>query len=56
MQIGFYGHAEIATEVVAVCKVEGGPSYQLVLAGEASTIQYNIDKRKIQLQDVVSGR
>ena len=53
MQVTFYGHADIATEVVAVCKVEGGPSYQLVLAGEASTIQYKIDRRRIQLQNIV---
>ena len=54
VQVTFYGHADIATEVMAMCKVHGGPSYQLVLAGEASTIQYKIDKRKIQLYDVVS--
>ncbi len=54
VQVTFYGHADISTEVVAMCKVQGGPSYQLVLAGEASTIQYKIDKRKIQLHDVVS--
>ncbi len=54
VQVTFYGHADIATKVVAVCKVHGGPSYQLILAGESSTIQYKIDKQKIQLQDVVS--
>ena len=53
IQITFYGHSDITTEVVAACKVHGGPTYQLILAGEASTIEYKIDKKNIKLGSVV---
>lgn len=54
VQVTFYGHANISTEVVAVCKVEGGPSYEVLIRGQASTIEYKIDNKKISLGDVVS--
>lgn len=52
----FFGHTDICTEVTALCRVEGGPSYQLVLAGEASDIQYRLDRKKIYLNTVVRER
>ena len=54
VQLTFYGHAGVATEVAAACKVEGGPVYQLRLSGEASEVQYKFNKRKIDLGRVVS--
>ena len=55
VQFTFYGHAGIATEVVAGCKVEGGPVYQLRLKGEASDVQYKFNTKKIDLGNIVSG-
>ena len=54
IQFTFYGHAGVATEVAAACKVEGGPVYQLRLSGEASDVQYKFDRRRIDLGHVVS--
>ena len=49
----FYGHTDIATEVGAICKVQGGPTYQLILAGEASDIEYRLNKKKLNVGTVV---
>ena len=48
-QFTFYGHADIATEVIAACKVEGGPTYQLRLSGDASNVQYKFSTKHIDL-------
>ena len=53
VEMSFFGHTDVSTEVRAICKVEGGPVYELVLAGEASDIQYRINKKKIRLGIVV---
>ena len=47
VQFTFYGHAGVSTEVMAVCRVEGGPAYQLRLAGEASDVQYRFSTTHI---------
>ena len=49
VQLTFYGHAGIATEVMALCRVEGGPTYQLRLSGEASGVEYRFSSRHIDL-------
>ena len=54
VQFTFYGHAGITTEVMAACKVEGGPVYQLRLAGEASEVQYKFDTKMIDFGHHVS--
>ena len=41
----FYGHADITAEVIAACKVEGGPTYELKLSGEASRMYYKFDRK-----------
>ncbi|XP_048461536.1 hydrocephalus-inducing protein homolog [Rhincodon typus] len=43
----FYGHANIMSEVKAICDVEGGPAYQIALKGEASFIKYAFDRNEI---------
>ncbi|KAM4672094.1 hydrocephalus-inducing protein homolog [Amazona ochrocephala] len=43
----FFGHANIITRVTALCRVEGGPSYEMVLSGEASLIRYFLDITEI---------
>ena len=45
----FYGHADITAEVIAACKVEGGPTYELKLSGEASRMQYKFDRKILDL-------
>ena len=54
MQFTFYGHAGISTEVMAACKVEGGPVYQLRLSGEASEALYKFDTKEIDFGHHVS--
>lgn len=43
----FYGHADIWGEAKAICEVEGGPTYELVLKGEASLVNYKFDCKGI---------
>ncbi|NXT36809.1 HYDIN protein, partial [Pelecanoides urinatrix] len=43
----FFGHANIVARVIAVCRVEGGPSYEIMLSGEASLINYLFDITEI---------
>lgn len=43
----FYGHADIWGETKAICEVEGGPTYELLLKGEASLVDYKIDCKEI---------
>ncbi|KAH9493176.1 hypothetical protein Btru_021958, partial [Bulinus truncatus] len=45
----FFGHADIWGQVKAICEVEGGPSYELTMTGEASVVEYSFDKKVIDL-------
>uniref|UniRef100_A0A803TEP1 HYDIN axonemal central pair apparatus protein n=1 Tax=Anolis carolinensis TaxID=28377 RepID=A0A803TEP1_ANOCA len=39
MSFTFYGHADIVARVKALCEVEGGPTYEVFLSGEASLVR-----------------
>jgi len=52
----FYGHANISSEECAVCDVDGGPSYQIILTGAASTVSYMFDYLEIDFDKIVSNR
>ncbi|NWY64746.1 HYDIN protein, partial [Erithacus rubecula] len=43
----FFGHANIVARVTALCHVQGGPTYQVVVAGEASCPSYQLDVEEI---------
>ncbi|NXF39877.1 HYDIN protein, partial [Nyctibius bracteatus] len=43
----FFGHANIVAHATALCRVEGGPTYEIVLSGEASLISYIVDTTEI---------
>ena len=43
----FFGHANIVAHVTALCQVEGGPTYEFALSGEASLIHYLLDIMEI---------
>ena len=43
----FYGHADIWGEVKAICEVEGGPTYELKMTGEASLVEYEFNTKEI---------
>ncbi|XP_053911558.1 hydrocephalus-inducing protein-like isoform X1 [Cuculus canorus] len=43
----FFGHANIVAGVMALCRVEGGPTYEVALSGEASLINYVLDNAEI---------
>ncbi|XP_068024510.1 hydrocephalus-inducing protein homolog [Melanerpes formicivorus] len=53
----FFGHPNVVASATALCRVQGGPSYQLSLRGEASLISYLLEPRELdvgpQLCDVV---
>ncbi|KAL0967855.1 hypothetical protein UPYG_G00258380 [Umbra pygmaea] len=54
----FYGHADISVQVLALCEVKEGPTYQIKLKGESSVVTYSLDRTRIdfglQLFDVVA--
>ncbi|KAF7242763.1 Hydrocephalus-inducing protein [Varanus komodoensis] len=43
----FYGHADMVARVKALCEVEGGPTYGILLSGEASLVSYAFNKTEI---------
>ncbi|KTG35348.1 hypothetical protein cypCar_00023228 [Cyprinus carpio] len=43
----FLGHADISTHVLALCEVEGGPTYEITLKGQASFVSYMLDTNDI---------
>ncbi|KAM9269036.1 LOW QUALITY PROTEIN: hydrocephalus-inducing protein homolog [Cariama cristata] len=43
----FFGHTNIVARVMALCMVEGGPTYEIMLSGEASLISYLLDVTEI---------
>lgn len=49
----FYGHFDISADVIAACKVEGGPTYELMLKGEASSIHYQFNTKTLDLGPVL---
>nr|XP_023421731.1 hydrocephalus-inducing protein homolog [Cavia porcellus] len=56
----FYGHCDITAKAKALCEVEGGPTYEITLRGQASMINYSFDTKEInygpQLFDQVTER
>ncbi|ERE78885.1 hydrocephalus-inducing protein [Cricetulus griseus] len=56
----FYGHCDIIARAKALCEVEGGPTYEIILKGEASLVSYSFDTKDInyglQLFDHVTER
>ncbi|XP_073911808.1 hydrocephalus-inducing protein homolog [Castor canadensis] len=56
----FYGHCDIIAQAKALCEVEGGPTYEIILKGEASLVSYSFDTKDInyglQLFDHVAER
>lgn len=43
----FYGHPDIVAQAKALCEVEGGPTYEIILRGEASLVNYSFDTKDI---------
>lgn len=50
----FYGHADIGSRAKAICEVEGGPTYEVVLKGEASLVNYGFDCVDLDYSKIVS--
>ncbi|KAM6253129.1 hydrocephalus-inducing protein homolog [Porphyrio hochstetteri] len=45
--VTFFGHPNIMAHVTALCRVEGGPTYEVALRGEASLIHYLLDSTEM---------
>ncbi|KAM4722980.1 hydrocephalus-inducing protein homolog [Rhinophrynus dorsalis] len=43
----FYGHSGISSQAVALCEVNGGPTYEISLHGEASLVSYMLSTTDI---------
>ena len=51
----FYGHSHIESKAKAICEVDGGPSYEVLLKGEASLVEYRFDCLDIDYGKIVSA-
>lgn len=55
----FFGHANLVVHITALCEVQGGPTYEVMLSGEASVISYLLDVTEIdwglQVPQLLSG-
>lgn len=49
----FYGHSDIVADVVAACKVEGGPTYELQMSGQASKVHYCFSNKALEFGAVL---
>ncbi|KAJ8272065.1 hypothetical protein COCON_G00109240 [Conger conger] len=49
VSLTFYGHAHISGRALALCQVEGGPTYEVTLQGESSLASYSLDTTEIEL-------
>lgn len=47
--VTYYGHREIRAKVKAICEIVNGPTYELMVRGEASVLCYEISDRIIDL-------
>eukprot|EP00063_Salmo_salar_P029727 XP_014004562.1 PREDICTED: hydrocephalus-inducing protein homolog isoform X1 [Salmo salar] len=47
VSFSFYGHADISGQVLALCEVEEGPTYEITLKGEASLVTYSLNRTEI---------
>lgn len=53
VMFSFFGHADISAQVLAVCMVEEGPTYEIALKGEASLITYTLETTDINFGPLV---
>ncbi|XP_062355753.1 hydrocephalus-inducing protein homolog [Cinclus cinclus] len=47
VSFSFFGHLNTIASVTALCHVEGGPTYEVELTGEASRISYSLSLQEI---------
>ena len=47
MTFTFFGHPDISAQVKAICEIEGGPTSEVEIKGESSTIEYHFDTKEI---------
>ncbi len=53
MRVSYFGHKDVRAYVRAVCEVTNGPSYELMLKGEASVLNYEISSHQINFDFIV---
>lgn len=53
VEFTMFGHTNAKFSNTALCKVEGGPEYKLLLQGEASTVSYALDRDFIEFGEVL---
>ena len=49
----FYGHSDTKADVIAACKVEGGPAYEVQLRGQASKMHYCFSNKALEFGAVL---
>ena len=54
IKVTFFGHTHMKSRVIAVCEVEGGPTYHIPIKGKASLLSYEFDTKVINYGQQVS--
>lgn len=52
----YYGHANCKFKSAVACEVEGGPEYEVMLSGEASSLAYKLDKQSLDFGQVLYNK
>lgn len=52
----YYGHANRKFKCTVACEVDGGPEYEVVLLGEASSLAYKLDRQSLDFGQVLFNK
>lgn len=53
LNITFYGHKDLKAFIKAICHINNGPTYEMVIKGEASVLNYELSNKLIDFGCIV---
>lgn len=53
LKVTFFGHKDIMAFVRAICQVQNGPTYEIMIKGEASVLSYELSSKLIDFGCIV---
>ena len=53
LRVNYFGHKEIKAYVRAFCEIKNGPSYEMMIKGEASVLNYEISDYTVHFEYIV---
>lgn len=55
VEVSFSGHPDKLVKALALCQVQGGPSYRLDLAGACSDVSFEVSEQEVDVGEVLLG-